>query len=319
MAKSIRDAYGEALLEYGGPNKDVVVLDADLSGSTKSAVFQKAYPERFFNVGIAEANMTAIAAGLACVGKVPFVNTFTTFLTTLGLLAVRTYCSYARIPVKLMGGYAGMSDSFDGPTHHALEDISAMRALPGMKVYVASDATIARWLTFHAAEVPSPVYLRLSREPFPDVYPEGEAFEDGVGKVVREGNDATVIACGIMTGRSLAAADILAKEGIYVRVVDMFTIKPLDAGLVLDSAAKTGAIVTAEEHNVIGGLGSAVCEALCEGAAKAPVTRVGMRDTHGETGPYHAILDKYGLSAEGVAAAVRETLHKKLDAAHVVH
>ena len=311
MAQAIRDAYGEAILACGRENKDIVVLDADVSGSTRSGVFAKEFPERFFNVGIAEANMTAMAAGFASSGKIPFVNTFATFVTTLGLLPARALGSYSKIPIKLMGGYGGLSDAFDGPSHHAVEDLAIMRSMPNYKVYVASDVVQTKWLVNHAAAVPAPVYLRLSRDTFPDVYAPGEAFEDGKGKIVRDGSDACVIACGILTGFAAEAADDLAKEGISVRVVDMFCLKPIDTALIVESAQKTGALVTAEEHSVIGGLGGAVCETLCEAGAAVPVTRVGLKDCHAECGPYRKLLSKYGLDKAAVIDAVKDAISKK--------
>lgn len=311
MAKAIREVYGEALAKYGKENTNVVVLDADVSGSTKSAIFGKACPDRFFNMGIAEANMVATAAGMASCGKIPFVNTFAVFLTSIGLTAARALGSYSKLPIKMAGAYAGMSDAFDGPSHHALEDIAVMRTLPNFKVFVASDATQTDWLVKNAIEDPAPMYLRLSRDVFPDLYKEGETFEEGKGKVVREGTDVTVIACGILVSKALEAAEELAKEGISVRVVDMFCIKPLDKELVVKCAAETGAIVSAEEHNVLGGLGSAVAEVLAEANAKVPMGFVGVQDRHGECGPYKQLLAKYGLDAAAVAAKVRETVAKK--------
>lgn len=231
MAKAIREVYGEALVKYGKDNPDVVVLDADVSGSTKSAIFGKACPDRFFNMGIAEANMTAAAAGMASVGKIPFVNTFAVFLTTIGLLPARALGSYSKVNIKMAGAYGGMSDAFDGPSHHALEDIAVMRTLPNFKVFVPCDAAQTEWVVKNAIEDPSPMYIRLSRDVFPDVYAEGETFEEGKGRIVRDGTDATVIACGLMVGNAMAAAEELAKEGISLRVVDMFCIKPLDEEL----------------------------------------------------------------------------------------
>jgi transketolase len=311
MGKAIRDVYGESLAKYGKENQNVVVLDADVSGSTKSAVFGKACPERFFNMGIAEANMTATAAGLASVGKIPFVNTFAVFVTTNGLLAARALGSYSQLPIKLAGAYSGMSDAFDGPSHHALEDIAVMRTLPNFKIFVPSDAVQTDWVVKNAIEDPSPMYLRLSRDVFPDVYKEGQAFEEGKGIVVREGKDCTVIGCGIMVGNALKAAEELAKEGIEIRVVDMFCIKPLDTELVVKCAKETGAIVSAEEHNIYGGLGGAVAEALCAAGAAVPMGFVGTNDLHGECGPYKDLLAKYGMDAAAIAAKVRETIKKK--------
>ena len=311
MAKAIRDVYGDALVKFGKDNKDVVVLDADVSGSTKSAVFGKACPDRFFNVGIAEANMTAMAGGLASVGKIPFVNTFAVFLTTIGLLSARALGSYSKLPIKMVGAYGGMSDAFDGPSHHALEDIAVMRTLPNFKVFVPCDATETEWVVKNAIEDASPMYLRLSRDVFPDVYSEGASFEEGKGNIVREGKDATVIACGLMVGHAMKAAEELAKEGIEIRVVDMFCIKPLDKELVVRCAKETGAIVSAEEHSIIGGLGGAVSEALCAAGAQVPMGFVGTNDVHGECGPYAKLQEKYGFDAAAIVRKVKETVAAK--------
>ncbi len=311
MGKAIRDVYGDALVKFGKDNKNVVVLDADLSGSTKSAVFGKACPERFFNVGIAEANMTAMAGGLASVGKIPFVNTFAAFLATIGLLSARALGSYSKLPIKMVGAYGGMSDAYDGPSHHALEDIAVMRSLPNFKVFVPCDATETEWVVKNAIEDASPMYLRLSRDVFPDVYSENDVFEEGKGKIVREGKDATVIACGLMVGHALKAAEELAKEGIEIRVVDMFCIKPLDKELVVRCAKETGAIISAEEHSIIGGLGGAVAEALCAAGAQVPMGFVGTNDTHGECGPYAKLQEKYGFDPAAVVRKVKETVAAK--------
>ena len=311
MTKEIREVYGEALVKYGKDDKRIVVLDADVCGSTKSCIFRDACPDRFFNVGIAEANMTAMAGGFAASGKIPFVNTFAVFLTSIGLISARAFGSYSGLPIKLMGAYSGLSDAFDGPSHHALEDIAIMRSLANFKVYVAGDAVQTDWLVKHAIEDASPMYIRLSRNAFKDIYAPDETFTDGKAKVVREGKDAAIIACGAMIGYALDAADLLAKEGIETRVVDMFCVKPLDRAAVVDAAAQCGAIVTAEEHNVIGGLGGAVCEVLCQENAACPVSFVGMDDTHAECGPYDNLMQKYGLNAEAIAKAVRQTVAKK--------
>ena len=311
MAKAIRDVYGDALVKYGKDNKNVVVLDADVSGSTKSAVFGKACPDRFFNVGIAEANMTAMAAGLASTGKIPFVNTFAVFLTTIGLLPARALGSYSKVPIKMVGAYGGMSDAYDGPSHHALEDIAVMRTLPNFKVFVPCDATETEWVVKNAIEDASPMYLRLSRDVFPDVYSEGASFEEGKGNIVREGKDATVIACGLMVGHAMKAAEELAKEGIEIRVVDMFCIKPLDKELVVRCAKETGAIISAEEHSIIGGLGGAVSEALCAAGAQVPMGFVGTNDIHGECGPYAKLQEKYGFDAAAIVRKVKETVAAK--------
>jgi len=312
MAKAIREAYGEALVKYGRDNPDVVVLDADVSSSTRTALFQAACPERFFNVGVAEANMSAMAAGFASVGKIPFINTFATFATTLGLLPARIFGSYSNLNVKFIGAYGGLSDAYDGPSHHAIEDLATMRALPNFRVYTASDEVHTDWLVKHAIESKGPMYIRLSRDVFPSVYEPGTQFEDGKGKVLRDGKDVTIAACGVMLGFALEAAKILALEGIDAKVIDMFTIKPLDAELLLESARSTGAVVTAEEHSVIGGLGGAVSEVLALGRSYVPVGFVGLADCHAECGSYKELLSKYQLDVPAIAAKVRETVAKKL-------
>ncbi len=311
MPKQIREVYGSMLAELGETNKDIVVLDADLSGSTKSAIFGKAHPERFFNMGIAEQNMVATAAGMAACGKIPFVNTFTVFLTTLGLLSARDQICYANLNVKFGGAYCGMSDALDGASHHATEDIAFMRALPNMKVIAPADAASARWATKCAAETYGPFYLRLSRETYPDLYDENTKFELGKGSIVRDGSDVTVIACGIMVHKAIEAAELLAQRGVSVRVVDMYSIKPIDAELIRKCAEETGAIVCAEEHNVRGGLGSAVSEVLAYYGCGVPTEFVGIQDSFTESAPYKELLAKYGIDADGVAAGIEKVLKRK--------
>ncbi len=311
MPKQIREVYGSVLAELGETDKNIVVLDADLSGSTKSAIFGKAHPERFFNMGIAEQNMVATAAGMAACGKIPFVNTFTVFLTTLGLLSARDQICYANLNVKFGGAYCGMSDALDGASHHATEDIAFMRALPNMKVIAPADAASARWATKCAAETYGPFYLRLSRETYPDLYDENTKFELGKGSIVRDGSDVTVIACGIMVHKAIEAAELLAQRGVSVRVVDMYSIKPIDAELIRKCAEETGAIVCAEEHNVRGGLGSAVSEVLAYYGCGVPTEFVGIQDTFTESAPYKELLAKYGIDADGVAAGIEKVLKRK--------
>ena len=311
MAKAIREVYGETIKKYGELNKDIVVLDADVSGSTKSAMFGKEYPDRFYNCGICEYAMMGMAAGMAKSGKIPFVNTFAVFLTTLGSLAARTFMSYSGLPIKMMGAYGGMSDAFDGATHHALEDIAMMRTLPGVNVMVASDAQITDWMVKTDIEVKEPMYIRLSRDAAPDCHPADAKFELGKGMVVREGSDVTIIACGLMVSTAITAAEALAAKGISARVVDMYCIKPIDAELIEKCAKETGAVVTAEEHSVIGGLGGAVSEVLAKAGCAVPTEMVGMQDRHGESGPYKDILHKYGMDAEAVAAAAEKAVSRK--------
>ena len=311
MAKAIREVYGTVLAELAEKNPDIVVLDADLSGSTKSKIFGQAHPERFFNMGIAESNMVATAAGLSTTGKIPFVNTFTVFLTTLGLISTRAQVCYGNLNVKFGGAYCGMSDALDGASHHATEDIAVMRSLPNMTVLVPSDETSTRWATGFAVEKKGPVYLRLSRDVYPDLYAPGTKFECGKGAVVRDGKDVTVIACGLLVHKAIEAAEMMEKKGVSVRVVDMYSIKPIDKDLVLKCARETGAIVTAEEHNIYGGLGGAVSEVLAWGGAGVPTEFVGIQDTFTESGKYADLLAKYGVDANGVAAGIEKVLKRK--------
>ena len=311
MGKAIRDVYGDVLAELGAENENIVVLDADLSGSTKSKVFGQKFPDRFFNMGIAESDMVSCAAGLAAVGKIPFVNTFTVFLTSLGLIAARSQVCYGELNVKLAGAYGGMSDALDGATHHATEDLAAMRALPNMRVVVPSDAESTRWAVRWAAETPGPVYLRLSRSEYPDLYPAGTAFAPGRAKVVREGTDCTVFAIGLMVHKALEAARLLEAEGLSVQVVDLLSLKPIDAECVAACAGKTGAVVCAEEHQIYGGAGSAVAEVLAHAGVGAPTEFVGVQDVFTETGAYDALLQKYGLDAAAVAEAMKKAVARK--------
>jgi transketolase len=262
-------------------------------------------------MGIAEANMVSTAAGLAQQGFVPFVNTFAVFLTSIGLIGARALACYANLNVKFGGAYCGLSDAFDGASHHALEDMAIMRALPNMRVLVPSDAAASGALTELAYATEGPVYLRLSRDVYPDLYSADEKFEVGKGKIVRDGTDVTVIACGILVHKAIAAAEELSKKGISVRVVDMYSVKPIDAELIEKCAAETGAIVTAEEHSIFGGLGSAVAEALVKSGKPVPVEMVGVQDTFTESGPYAQLLPKYGLDDAAVAAAIEKVLKKK--------
>jgi transketolase len=312
MAKAIRQVYGETLAALGKDHPELVVLDADVSSSTQTKFFAKEYPERFFNMGIAESNMVATAAGLAQQGLVPFANTFAVFISSIGLIATRALACYGNLNVKLAGAYCGLSDAFDGASHHATEDIAILRALPRMKVLCPADATATQALTQLALETPGPCYLRLSRDVYPDLYPAGTQFAPGKGNVVREGSDVTIIACGILVHKAMEAAAALEAKGVSVRVVDMYSIKPLDDALVLRCAAETGAIVTAEEHGITGGLGSAVAEALVKGGNGVPVEMIGVQDTFTESGPYAQLLGKYGLNADAVEQAVQRVLARKV-------
>lgn len=309
MAKAIREIYGETLAELGNTMENLVVLDADVAGSTKSGLFQKAHPERFFNMGIAEANMAATAAGLSTTGLVPFINTFAVFITSASLLALRGQICYGNLNVKLGGAYAGMSDARDGATHHALEDLAILRALPNMKIISVCDEAETRWATRYAAECDGPCYLRLSRDVMPALYPADHSFTFGKAETLREGKDATIIATGLMVHNALDAAKQLEAEGISVTVLDMHTIKPIDTMAVLRAVAQ-GPVVTAEEHNVIGGLGSAVAEIMAGAGCMQSLTRVGLQDTFSETGDYASLQKKYGIDPASIADAVRRSLKK---------
>ena len=301
---SMRKAYGEALVALGHSRPEVVVLSADCSNSDHSYMFEDVFPERFVNVGIAEQSLVDVAVGMAYTGKVPLVNTFSVFLATRALEMIRTHACYGRANVKFMGAYSGLSDSFDGPTHHSITDLAIMRALPNMTVVVPSDPTAVARLLPQVAERAGPVFFRLCRNEVPVLF--DASYEPTIGKAVtlREGTDVTLVACGVILDRVLAAADRLAEAGIAARVVEMHTIKPIDADTILACAAETGALVTIEEHSVIGGLGSAVTDVTAE-ACPVPVKRVGVPDRFAETGPYAALLDRYGLAVDDIVDAAR--------------
>ncbi|WP_027717662.1 transketolase family protein [Desulfovirgula thermocuniculi] len=306
-----RDAYGEALVELGKENPRVVVLDADLSKSTKTVEFKKRFPERFFNLGIAEQNLVGTAAGLAAAGKIPFCSTFAVFAAGRAFEQVRNSVAYSRLNVKIAATHAGITVGEDGGSHQAVEDIALMRVLPNMTVFVPADAWETRAAVRAAAEIAGPVYIRLGRPKVPVLHEGGCAdFVPGRAMLMREGRDATVIACGIMVAAALEAAGELAAEGLSVRVLNMHTIKPLDVEAVLAAARETGAIVTAEEHSVIGGLGGAVAEVVCE-HHPVPVLRVGLPDVFGESGTPEELLQKYGLTAQNIAAKVRTAVKLK--------
>jgi transketolase len=306
----MRKAYGDALVELGHVRKDVVVLSADVSSSDYSHMFEQSFPDRFFNVGIAEPALVDAAVGLANSGLVPIVNTFAFLIATRALEMVRTHLCYGQANVKLAGAYAGLSDSFDGPTHHSITDIAIFRSLPRMTIVVPADPLSVAKLLPQIAACKGPVYLRLCRNEVPQIYEDNCEPQIGKGITLVVGNDATIIACGVLVARSLEAAEVLRHEGINTRVVDMHTIKPLDVELVESCARETGAIVTAEEHTIVGGLGGAVAECLA-GVCPVPLERVGLNDTFAECGPYLDLLDKYGMSVEAIASAVRRALKRK--------
>jgi transketolase len=310
MGKATREAYGEALKEIGGKNEQIVVLDADLSKSTKTNVFAKAYPQRFFNVGIAEQNLVGTAAGLAASGKIPFVSTFAMFAAGRAFEQIRNSVCYPKLNVKVAATHAGLTVGEDGASHQAIEDVSLMRSLPNMTVLVPADEEETRQAIAWAAEYQGPVYIRLGRMSVDAVSPEGYVFAPAKAAVLTEGNDVALIANGVMVTAALEAAKTLAAEGIQARVINMASVKPLDAAAVVSAAKETGAIVTCEEHSIIGGLGSAVAEVLAE-QAPAPMERVGVKDTFGESGKPKELLAKYGLTAADVAKAARRVVARK--------
>lgn len=305
MNEATRVAYGNALAELADKNPDVVVLDADLAGATKTAAFKAVCPERFFDMGIAEADMVGTAAGLASCGKIPFATTFAVFATGRAFDQVRNTVCYSNLNVKIVGTHAGPSCGEDGGTHQAMEDIALMRALPNMTVVVPADDVEARAATLAAADHVGPMYLRMARLASPTVHSADDYhFELGKGEVLREGTDLSIIACGMMVPRALEAAEKLSDEGIQARVVNMHTIKPLDEELVLNCAKTTGAIVTVEEASVIGGLGSAVAEVVSE-RCPVPVRRIGVMDRFGKSGNGNELLDEFGLSADHIVEVAR--------------
>ena len=305
-----RAAYGAALARLGDVNPGVVVLDADLSASTRTADFAKRHPERFIQMGIAEQDMIGTAAGLAASGKVAFASTFAVFASGRAFDQVRNAVCYSRLNVKICATHAGLTVGEDGASHQSVEDIALMRAVPNMTVIVPSDAVQTAWAVNAAAAMDGPVYMRLGRAPVPVIYGEGQEFAIGKAHTMRMGSDVTIIACGIMVPRALAAAEALSEEGISARVLDMHTVKPLDVNAVRAAADDTGAIVTAEEHSIIGGLGGAVCEAVCE-SHPAPVVRVGVRDVFGRSGKPDELLAAYGLTTEEIVKAARRAMSMK--------
>lgn len=297
-----RESYGNALVELGEKNPNVVVLDADLCESTKTVYFKKKFPDRFFDCGIAEANMVAVSAGLAAAGKIPFCSSFAMFAAGRAFDQVRNAVGYPHLNVKIGATHAGITVGEDGATHQCLEDIGIMRTIPGMTIINPADDTEARAAVAAAAEWDGPVYMRFGRYAVPVIFDRATyKFEIGKGVLLREGSDVTIFATGIMVDAALTAAELLSAKGVSAEVVDIHTIKPLDRELVIASAAKTGAVVTAEEHNIIGGLGSAVCEVLSE-SRPTPVLRVGVEDTFGRSGKVPPLLEYYGLTAENIVA-----------------
>jgi transketolase len=298
-------------VELGKENRDIVVLDADLSKSTKTVMFAKEFPDRFLNMGIAEQNLMGTAAGLAASGKIPFVSTFAMFATGRAFEPIRNSIAYPRLNVKIAATHAGLTVGEDGASHQCLEDIAIMRVIPNMTVMCPADGVETEAIVKAAAGYKGPVYIRLGRPKVPDIYvKEDYAFEWGKGVTLKDGGDVTIIATGIMVAMALEAADDLQKNGVNARVIDIHTIKPIDRDLIKMAAAETGAVVTAEEHNIIGGLGSAVAEVLGE-LEPVPVIRVGVKDTFGESGTAEELLIKYGLTPCCIMQAVEKSIAAK--------
>jgi transketolase len=305
-----RDAYGDALVSLGKKRNDVVVLDADLSGSTKTSKFAKAFPDRFFNIGIAEQDMMGTAAGLAIGGKLPFVSTFAVFATGRAWEQVRQSICYPNLSVKIVASHAGVTVGEDGGSHQSVEDIAVMRVIPHMTVIVPADGPETLQAIEAVAEYKGPCYVRVGRNKVPTLFGEDYKFKIGKAHVFHEGKDAAIIATGIMVAEALKAHDLLKTDGIDAGVINMSTIKPIDADAVITAAKQCGAIVTAEEHSIIGGLGGAVAEVLAE-AAPVPLVRIGVKDTFGTSGDQEGLLKHYGLSAADIVAAVKEVMKKK--------
>lgn len=310
IKKETRVAYGETLVELGAENEKIVVMDADLSGSTKTGMFKKAYPDRFFNAGIAEGNMAGVAAGLAASGHTVFISSFAMFASGRAFEQIRNSIAYPKLNVKICASHAGITVGPDGATHQCLEDIGIMRMLPNMTIINPADAVEARLAIKAAAEINGPVYMRFGRSAVPVVFDESYKFEIGKAAVLKEGTDVTIIASGITVEMALKAYELLEAEGISARIVNMATIKPIDADAIVESAKKTGCIVTCEEHNIIGGLGSAVAEVLCE-KCPVPMVRVGVADKFGRSGSVEDLLERYKLTPAEIVAKAKEAIALK--------
>lgn len=306
-----REAYGQVLAALAEENDRIVVLDADLAGSTQTAKFAKVAPERFVDCGIAEQDMVGVAAGLATCGKIPFVSSFAVFATGRAFEQIRNTVCYGKLNVKIAATHAGITVGEDGGTHQSIADLAIMRVLPGMTVLCPADAVSTAWAVRTAAEIDGPVYIRLGRLAAPVLYEEGQEFSLGKGRLLRAGTDIALFATGMMVAEALEAAELLAAEGIKAAVVDIHTIKPLDTELVCAQAERCGAVLTIEEHSIIGGLGSAVAETLLENGVHPIFHRVGMNDCFGQSGSPAALLKYYGLYAEAIVGQAKATLARK--------
>lgn len=307
---SLREAYGETLAELGGIYENIVALDADLSCSTKTATFAKKFPNRFFNMGVAEQDMIGTTAGLAIAGKIPFASTFAIFQTGRAWEQIRQAICYSKVNAKLVATHAGITVGEDGASHHCVEDIALMRVLPNMTVIVPADANEVRAAIKAAVEYQGPVYIRLARDKFPLIYEDGRDFKIGKAHVLTEGTDVAIIACGLMVSTALEAWHILNQQGIKATVVNVSTIKPLDTETIINAAKNCKAVVTAEEHSIIGGLGSAVAEVLAENVP-VPMERIGMRDCFAVSGNPKLLLERFGLTAPKVVEAAQRVINRK--------
>ena len=304
---STRDAHGDALVELGYENPNVVVLEADISSSTRTSYFAEKFPDRFFQMGIAEANMMAVAAGMATTGKIPFVSTYAVFGTMRACEQIRSFIAYPNLNVKIGCSHGGLTPANDGVTHQATEDLGMMRIIPGMTVIMPADYYAAKKLIKAAARYYGPVYLRFTRDPVPIIYDEDEEFEIGKGKVLYTGKDVSLIAIGDLVSVALKAQEALHERGILAEVIDMHTVKPIDKDLIIQTARKTNRVITIEDHQINGGLGSAVAEVLIE-EFPVPMRRIGLRDTFAESGEYHLLLKKYHMDLNAILIAVEQIL-----------
>ncbi len=305
-----RDAYGKALVELGEKNSNVLVLDADLAAATKTGAFKKVFPERFFDTGIAEGNMMGVAAGLATTGYTVFASSFAMFSAGRAFEQVRNTIAYPHLNVKIGATHAGISVGEDGASHQCCEDIALMRSIPGMVIINPADDIEARAAVLAAAEHDGPVYMRFGRLAVPRIFDEDYKFEIGKAVTLREGTDVTIIATGLMVNEAIQACEMLEEEGISAELINIHTIKPLDKEAIVNSAKKTGCIVTAEEHNIVGGLGDAVCDAVCS-EYPVPVVKVGVNDTFGKSGPALQLLSEFGLDADNIYIKAKEAVSKK--------
>lgn len=306
-----REAYGNALAEFGA-DYDILVFDADLAASTKTGVFKKKFPERFFDCGIAEGNMMVVAAGVASTGKIPFASSFAMFAAGRAFEQIRNAIGYPHLNVKIGATHAGITVGEDGATHQCNEDIALMRTIPGMVILNPADAVEARAAVLAAIKHNGPVYLRFGRLAVPVINDQDTyEFEIGKGKLLKEGSDVTIIATGLMVNEAIEAEKLLEKDGISARIVNIHTIKPIDRDIIIESAAKTGAIVTAEEHSIIGGLGSAVCDVVCECKKPVPVLKVGIKDTYGISGKANDLIHTFEIDAESIAKKAKEAISLK--------